>query len=254
MLKTVTFKDEEHLQRKRKSHSEESDERKPKRRRQSKEVANSQESTSTEAEFVPVEEQALSEARGDQIESTILVEENHPEEFASTVVVKEDLETKKIEEKRMNLEMKIEVCEFCGLRDGQLLPCSRCRTVYHAQCLKGAIKQPKGELEPREAANVPKFLCLNCDPASEPICCLCKQPSGQLIKCNQTRICSRRFHQECLKGFHSLSAKEERTASQFTCPTHFCHTCTADVEVLLKPGKTKLIHCIQCPTAYHLSK
>jgi hypothetical protein len=248
------LKAEGQSQRKRKSNSEEGDESKPKRRRQSKEASNPEESTSTEAELAPIEEEhAPSEASSDQTESVVSVEENHPEE--PVVTVQEDLEAKKIEKERKNLEMKIEVCECCGLRDGQLLPCSKCRTVYHAHCLRGETKQSEGEPELMpEAVNVPAFFCLNCDPASEPTCCLCKQPGGQLMKCNQVRICSRRFHQECLKGFHSLSAKKERPASQFTCPAHFCHTCTADVEELQKPDKTKLIHCIQCPTAYHSSK
>ena len=256
LLKTVALKAEEQSQRKRKSNSEEGDESKPKRRRQSKEAANHEESTSNETELAPIEEeQAPSEASSDQTEGMASVEENHPEELASAMVVQEDLEAKKIEKERKNLEMKIEVCECCGLRDGKLLPCSKCRTVYHAHCLRDEPKLPEGEAEPMpEAANIPAFLCLNCDPASEPTCCLCKQPGGQLMKCNQTRICSRRFHQECLKGFHSLSVKEKRPPSQFTCPAHFCHTCTADVEELQKTDKTKLIHCIQCPTAFHSSK
>jgi len=227
------LKFEELSQRKRKSDSEERDDSKPKRRRQSKEAA--------------ISEQAPIAASSDQTENTDLVKTNHLDEIV--MASQEDLKERK------NSEMKIEVCECCGLRKGQLLPCSKCQIVYHTYCLRGETKQPKGEPELMpEAVNVPAFFCLNCNPASEPACCLCKQSGGQLMKCNQVRICSRRFHQECLKGFHSLSAKKERPATQFTCPAHFCHTCTADVEELQKPDKTKLIHCTQCPTAYHSSK
>ena len=231
------MKAEEHSQRKRKNNSVEGDESKSKRRRQSEEST--------------AREQTASDAKSDQ---TASVEEIHPEELASPV--QEDLEAKQqIEKERKNLEMKIEVCECCGLRDGRLLPCSKCRTVYHAHCLRNETKQPEGEPEPvPEAANVPAFLCLNCDPASQPTCCLCKLQGGQLMKCIQAKICSRRFHLKCLKRFHSLSAKEERPVSQFTWPAHFCHTCTADVEELHKPDTTKLIYCIHCPTAYHSSE
>ena len=252
MLKTVELKAAE---RKRKRNSEEVGERKPKRRRQSKEAANPEESISTEAKLTPVAgKRTPSEASSHQTEGTVSDKENHPEKLTSAVVGQEDLEARKIAQERKDLEMKIEVCELCDLRDGQLLSCTKCRSFYYADCcLRGKKKQQKGEPEPKPKP-ASKFLCLKCDPASEPTCCLCNQSGGQLIKCNQARSCSRQFHQECLKGFHSLSAKNQRSTSQFDCPAHFCHTCTADIGEIPKPDKTQLIHCIQCPTAYHTSK
>ena len=251
LLKVLELKEEEQVQRKRKI-LEDGGESKPKRRRQSKEASNTEESASVspEPELAPVEEEKTpSETSTDQTESTASIasaEENHQEEL-----MQKDLELKRIEKEKQMLEMKIEVCESCGLREGCLLACTKCRTFYHPHCLRGKIEGEPQEMP--EEVKADNFLCLNCDPSSVPSCCLCKQPGGLLTKCNQTKICSRRFHQDCLKGFHSLSVKRERPASQFTCPAHYCHTCTAELNELQKPDKSKLVHCIACPTAYHSS-
>jgi len=122
LLKTVALKAAE---RKRKRNSEEVGERKPKRRRQSKEAANPEESTSTEAELAPV---ARKRAKSDQTEGTVSDKENHPEKLTSAVVGQKDLEARKIAQERKDLEMKIEVCELCDLRDGQFLSCTKSRT------------------------------------------------------------------------------------------------------------------------------
>ena len=246
----MELKKKEELQRKRKTTSQENAQSKPKRRRKSKKASNTEELASVSHEQDPAlveEEKSQSETKSDQAESTQSVmsaEDTHREEL-----MQEYLELKRIEKEKQMLKMKIEVCESCGFREGCLIACIKCRTFYHPHCLRGQTEG--GEIpEEVEAHN---FLCLNCDLSSTPTCCLCHEPEGLLTKCNQTKICGRHFHQDCLKGFHSLSVKRERPASQFTCPAHFCHTCTADLDELQKPDKSKLVHCIECPTAYHSS-
>ena len=158
-------------------------------------------------------------------------------EEAADEVLKE-YKKKKEKEKRA-AEMRIEVCECCGTREqGPLLPCEKCRTVYHAVCLK---KDPEAT----------ELLCSRCDPAADAFCCLCQQ-SGDLLTCN-IKLCSRRYHKECLEGFHSPSAKMEKPRAHLTCPAHYCHTCVSELGELHPPGKKQMLRCIECPTSYHAS-
>ena len=143
--------------------------------------------------------------------------------------------------------MKIEVCEICGTRDGQPLSCTKCRHFFHVECVC-----PNAEVIPAKEA----FMCSSCDPSFEPACCLCKKSDGDLLSCTM-KNCSLRYHRDCLNGFHTACAKQERLLRegagrnwQFNCPAHYCHTCVAEVGELHPPEK-KLIRCIQCPTSYH---
>lgn len=136
--------------------------------------------------------------------------------------------------------MKIEVCETCGTRDGQLLACTKCKHFFHVQCVHG-----NAEVIPAKEA----FLCSTCDPSLEPACCLCRKGDSELLCCNM-KNCNLRYHRDCLKGFHTACSKQEKLYSQFNCPAHYCHTCVAEVGELHPPEK-KLIRCIQCPTSYH---
>lgn len=151
---------------------------------------------------------------------------------------------KKREKEKKSPEMKIEVCERCSLRDGRLLPCDKCRTVYHAACI--APGAPESET----------LICPRCDPEIEPLCCLCDTPGDgdqPLMACN-VKFCSRLYHQDCLQGFHLPSAKADRTPAQFTCPAHYCHTCVVELGELHQLDKKQpLLRCIECPTAYHSS-
>ncbi len=152
---------------------------------------------------------------------------------------------KKRDKEKKSPEMKIEVCERCSLRDGRLLPCDKCRTVYHPACLNPGA--PESET----------LICPRCDPDIEPLCCLCETPGDgdqPLMACN-LKLCTRLYHLDCLQGFHSPSAKADRTSAQFTCPAHYCHTCVVELgELHQLDNKKPMLRCIECPTAYHSSK
>lgn len=172
-----------------------------------------------------------------------LVEEvaNNSEESMNSLEAKAAL--KKREKEKKNPEMKIEVCENCGTRDGQLLSCSKCRHFFHLDCVC-----PNAEIPPAKHT----FVCSTCDPSLEPICCLCREGNGNLMSCN-IKNCSLRYHRECLKGFHTTCSKQERLYSQFSCPAHYCHTCVVELGELHPAGK-KLVRCIECPTSYHAGR
>ncbi len=147
--------------------------------------------------------------------------------------------------KKPGKEMKIEVCERCSARDGCLLPCQKCRTIYHAACIKADV--PDGS---------ETLICPRCSSEKERLCCLCDRPGDgdrPLMACD-VHLCSRRYHHECLQSFHSPSAQVDGTPAQFTCPAHYCHTCVVELGELYQPDKKPLLRCIECPTAYHSSK
>lgn len=230
--KLLQAKEEEQIQRKRKN-TEEAADRKSKRRRQSKE--SSDDSVSNEDQTISNEHiQTLSDVSE---QSEEFVEETKPIE-----VSEENKETKKRDKEKKNAEMRIEVCEICGTRDDRPIACTKCKLYYHLQCIKKI-----STMEP----NAESLLCHHCDPSTESNCCLCQQSEGEMLRCN-FKLCGRRYHRNCLKLFHSPSVKQERPASQFTCPAHYCHTCVAEMNELHQPEK-KLLRCIHCPTAYHQS-
>ena len=221
-LKGLVSEKLDQAQRKRKTQSLEGNERKPKRQRHSKEMV--------------VVEEVVSEAvsEDDQIstgssEKTDEIPDD--ENIESVLKDKEGLKKKK--------KTKSEVCEACGIKDGRLYSCSKCKLVYHSEC---GIDQ---------GSDSDSILCANCQPNAEASCFLCKQTEGEFFKCSMKQ-CGRNFHRSCLNNFHSPSAKQDRPPSQFICPIHFCHTCVAHFNNIYHPDK-KLIHCIKCPTAYHSS-
>ncbi|KAK4025415.1 histone-lysine N-methyltransferase NSD2 isoform X1 [Daphnia magna] len=233
--KLLQSKEEERIQRKRKS-MDDSVDRKPKRRRQSKESLEDHVSLEEQQSVVLAERiQTLSDV------SEKLEEIACPDDNLVDVVLPNDA-NKDVQKKR-DKEMRVDVCECCGSREGQTLSCSKCRLVYHPECTKKDL----GALSKFET-----FLCLNCDPSTNSKCCLCQQSEGAMLSCN-FKLCGRYYHRNCLKLFHSPSVKQEKTASQFTCPAHYCHTCVADLNELHQAEK-KLVRCIYCPTAYHQSE
>lgn len=238
--KLLQSKEEELIQRKRKTTTEESGDRKPKRRRQSKESSEGFVSSEDLSAVSTEHLQTLSEV-SEQSEDVIPEEKDQTEGTSQDDNSKEVAAKIKREKERRNLEMRIEVCESCGSREGQTVPCNKCRLVYHLECIKET-----SEIVP----NAESFVCPTCNPSTNP-CFLCRQIEGEMVSCN-FKLCGRRYHWNCLKVFHSPSVKQERPASQFFCPAHYCHTCVAELNELHQPEK-KLVRCIHCPTAYHQS-
>lgn len=231
-------KEEELIQRKRKTSADEHVDRKPKRRRQSKENS---EGIVAGADLLPLAEpvQALSDV-SEQPEDAILEEKHQidsPDDLSKETVAK----IKREKEKR-NLEMRVEVCESCGSREGCPLSCIKCKVVYHLECIKEIFS-----IE----SNTESFMCPTCNPSTNIYCCLCQQTEGEMLCCS-FKLCGRRYHRNCLNVFHSPSVRHERPSSQFICPAHYCHTCVAELNELHQPEK-KLLRCIHCPTSYHPS-
>lgn len=226
---------EEQIQRKRKT-LDETTERKPKRRRQSRDSSEESVLAEDEKSVSASNTQTLSEISEES-------EDNVLDENASKVQISEsDVKENTKRKEKKNLEMRIEVCEFCGTREGRTQPCTKCRLVFHPECLR----------ENTLVSTEEPFLCLNCDSTITLRCILCQSSEGDaLLSCN-VKSCSRRYHRNCLKMFHSPTVKQERPPSQFTCPVHVCHTCVAELNELHHPEK-KLVRCIYCPTAYHQS-
>ena len=245
--KLLQSKEEEQIQRKRKSSDENAD-RKAKRRRQSKESSEDSASLEDQQSTVSIEHiQTLSDVSeqsedipqmDDKLEEMMIVPQMDDKQ--AEVIVSEDVN--KEAAKKREKEMRIEVCEYCGSREGRIQPCSKCRSAYHPDCIN-----EKSD----ETPNSESFLCPNCNPLTNSNCCLCRQSDGELLICN-IKLCGRRYHRNCLKLFHSPSAKQEKPSAQFTCPAHYCHTCVADLNELNQVEK-KLLRCIHCPTAYHQS-
>ena len=150
--------------------------------------------------------------------------------------------------KRRLEKKKDPVCDQCGIRgDIPLLPCQKCRLLYHAQCCNSAM-----ETETDSAT----LLCPHCQPIDNPSCFLCKQTNNvEVVRCT-IKTCGRSYHLACLKSFHSSGTHGQVTSSKdsnLICPVHYCQTCVADLHNAHHPHK-KLIRCIKCPTAYHSSQ
>ena len=208
--------------------------RAPKRRHKE----SSEESISTEDQSGGSAESLSNESEDVVSEQPEDVESEQPEDVKN---IPQEVRVKKIRQREnKKADVKIEVCETCEVGEGDPIPCTKCKRVYHTACV-----QKKSGTEP----NAQSFLCHNCDPSTDPHCTLCQKSEGEILSCS-VKTCPLRYHPHCLKVFHFPTSKSEKPAAQFTCPAHYCHTCVADVNALHPPEK-KLVRCIHCPTSYH---
>lgn len=152
---------------------------------------------------------------------------------------------------RRILEKKKEICDSCAIRDESiLLPCQKCRYLFHPQCC------PEQETSSTDA---PSLLCANCHPQTEPFCFLCSRAGDakkesshhdEELKMCTIKTCAKNYHSSCLRNFLT---RNEAASSPFICPAHYCHTCAAQMISLHQPHK-KIVRCIKCPTSYHSSE
>ena len=125
--------------------------------------------------------------------------------------------------------MRSEVCEICeDQEDGQIL-CTACKRVYHPACVDGTDSNPL------------LFVCHDCNSSTDPRCSFREESQGEILSCS-FKTCPLRYHPSCFKAFHSPTDKLAQSASPFTCPSDFCHTCVADVNGLHLYWK--LVRCI----------
>lgn len=197
--------------------------------------------------------------------------------FPKVHLVKEQKEQKKIydplkrrEEKRLEFEKALKLYDmkaypknilFQGMRrgnvckkclslddyDSDLVQCSGfCGDYVHIEC---AIAT-----NPKVNGNITKIVkCHECIDLSSPICYACKETcstNSKLVHCS-LRGCNKYYHKECLDNWLQTKFME---SDKFLCPSHVCHTCVSDDprNKHYSPAKSKLTHCIKCPTTYHI--
>lgn len=123
------------------------------------------------------------------------------------------------------------VCVVCEQVNDLIFCEGGCNNAYHPDCI-GLSSVPKG-----------KFICDECTSGIHS-CFVCRQ-TGDVKQCNQP-ACSKYYHLECLKTYSCTKIDGDR----FYCPLHSCVTCVVNK---LPPSRGRLIRCVRCPTAYHLS-
>ena len=123
------------------------------------------------------------------------------------------------------------VCIVCELQDNLTFCEGICGNAFHLDCI-GLSVIPKG-----------KFVCDECVTGNH--CCFVCRQTGNVKQCSQ-QLCTKYYHEDCVKTFKSTKFDGDR----FYCPLHFCSTCVRNKSSV---SRGRLIRCVRCPTAYHLS-
>lgn len=123
------------------------------------------------------------------------------------------------------------VCIVCELQDNLIFCEGICGNAFHLDCI-GLSVIPKG-----------KFVCDECVTGNH--CCFVCRQTGNVKQCSQ-QLCTKYYHEDCVKTFKSTKFDGDR----FHCPLHFCSTCVRNKSSV---SRGRLIRCVRCPTAYHLS-
>ena len=123
------------------------------------------------------------------------------------------------------------VCVVCEQVNDLIFCEGGCNNAYHTDCI-GLSSVPMG-----------KFICDECTSGIHS-CFVCRQ-TGDVEQCHQP-MCSKYYHMECLKTYNCTKIDGER----FYCPLHSCVTCVVNK---MPTSRGRLIRCVRCPTAYHLS-
>lgn len=123
------------------------------------------------------------------------------------------------------------VCIVCEQQENLIFCEGICGNAYHLDCI-GLSVVPKG-----------KFVCDECLTGNH--CCFVCRQTGNVKQCNQP-MCTKHYHEECLRTFKTAKFDGDR----FYCPLHFCSTCVTNKSSV---ARGRMIRCVRCPTAYHLS-
>lgn len=123
------------------------------------------------------------------------------------------------------------VCIVCEQQENLIFCEGICGNAYHLDCI-GLSVVPKG-----------KFVCDECLTGNH--CCFVCRQTGNVKQCSQP-MCTKHYHEECLRTFKTAKFDGDR----FYCPLHFCSTCVTNKSSV---ARGRMIRCVRCPTAYHLS-
>ena len=123
------------------------------------------------------------------------------------------------------------VCIVCEQQENLIFCEGICGNAFHLDCI-GLSVVPKG-----------KFICDECVTGNH--CCFVCRQTGNVKQCSQP-LCTKFYHDECVKTFKTAKFDGDR----FFCPLHFCSTCVSNKSVVCRG---RMIRCVRCPTAYHIS-
>ncbi|XP_068708846.1 histone-lysine N-methyltransferase NSD2-like isoform X2 [Montipora foliosa] len=123
------------------------------------------------------------------------------------------------------------VCIVCEQQENLIFCEGICGNAFHLDCI-GLSVVPKG-----------KFVCDECVTGNHS-CFVCRQ-AGNVKQCSQP-LCTKHYHDECVKKFKTAKFDSDR----FFCPLHFCSTCVSNKSVV---SRGRMIRCVRCPTAFHIS-
>ncbi|XP_015754821.1 PREDICTED: histone-lysine N-methyltransferase NSD2-like isoform X2 [Acropora digitifera] len=123
------------------------------------------------------------------------------------------------------------VCIVCEQQENLIFCEGICGNSFHLDCI-GLSVVPKG-----------KFVCDECVTGNH--CCFVCRQAGNVKQCSQP-MCTKYYHDECVKTYKTAKFDGDR----FFCPLHFCTTCVSNKSVV---SRGRLIRCVRCPTAYHIS-
>lgn len=123
------------------------------------------------------------------------------------------------------------VCIVCEQQENLTFCEGVCGNAFHLDCI-GLSVVPKG-----------KFVCDECVTGNH--CCFVCRQAGNVKQCSQP-LCTKHYHDECIQTFKTAKFDGDR----FYCPLHFCSTCVSNKSVV---SRGRMIRCVRCPTAYHIS-
>lgn len=123
------------------------------------------------------------------------------------------------------------VCIVCEQQESLIFCEGICGNAFHLDCI-GLSVVPQG-----------KFVCDECVTGNH--CCFICRQTGNVKQCAQP-LCTKHYHEECLRPFKTAKFDGDR----FFCPLHFCSTCVTNKSSV---SRGRLIRCVRCPVAYHLS-
>ena len=123
------------------------------------------------------------------------------------------------------------VCIVCEQQENLIFCEGICGNAFHLDCI-GLSVVPKG-----------KFVCDECVTGNH--CCFVCRQTGNVKQCSQP-MCTKHYHEECVRTFKTAKFDGDR----FFCPLHFCSTCVSNKSSV---ARGRMIRCVRCPTAYHLS-
>lgn len=166
----------------------------------------------------------------DQSDEISVSEPNGAVETEGSVVSSSD-DTGSVKNGTTAKKEKDGVCIVCEQQENLTFCEGICGNAFHLDCI-GLSVIPKG-----------KFICDECVTGNHS-CFVCRQ-AGKVKQCSQP-LCTKHYHEECVRTFKTAKFDGER----FFCPLHFCSTCVSNKSVV---SRGRMIRCVRCPTAYHIS-